>query len=103
MLCVVVVGTHVHHVANSQPPTGEGTSFGFDDEAGMPHGHADSLPSHLHGLHHGALGVQERNVDRELHADGVHPTARRQHDGAIEVITAKQPFTSTGPVVGHFR
>lgn len=59
-----------------ETPSGEGSRLGLDDVGGSKDGHSQAIALHSLGLEDVSLPINERNVDRKLHAKGMDPIAR---------------------------
>ena len=51
----------------------------------------DAAGPQLADVQHEAVAIAERDVDRELHAEGVHLPAGPQHEHAVDVVAAERP------------
>ena len=72
-------------------PALERARLGLDHERGARARSATPATARRrHRAQHDAVGVAERDVDREPHADGVHVAARPQHQRAVDAVAPEQ-------------
>ncbi len=89
-------------VTDAQVPAGERSGLRFDHPAPAPHGPADAVTRHAHGLQDVAVLVEIGDVEREAHADRVHPPARIDDERTFESVSPEESAAPSGSVVRHF-